>query len=306
MRRLAPAPPFVTLALAIALAAGCAAPEHPWSGSAVCEVDRRPDEAVPATAWIGILVKGFDAASGRATSPAVDCSGAQVRWDAPALLCQDGSVARAMLPDRPLGADDVVVVPLGEAFRIVWVVTNRFASGDGLGPAAVVELKKSHLVVRAIGHLRASTLRPKLRLARIGASEVLVAEGEVCATNDPASCARSARVMPLVTPERFMPAAVVDAGGACVAPALFHLGREEAEPLPSGWRRKYRLDATLDFSPVGAVLREQVVVNDFDPKHPNTPARLYRRAESEMELRFDGRSFVSAGPTLWARMLEAR
>lgn len=301
MRRLALTPPLLALALA-----GCAAAEHPWSASSVCEVDRRPDEEVPAAAWIGILVKGFDPATGRATSPAVDCTGAQVRWEAPALLCQDGSVARTQLPDRPLTAEDVVITPAGEGVRIVWVITNRYASGDGLGPAAVVELRKSHLVVRAIGHLRASTLRPRLRLAKIATAEVLVAEGEVCATKDPASCARSARVMPLVTAERFAPAEVVDAGGACVAPALFHLGREEAEPLPSGWRRKYRLDATLDFTPTGALLREQVVVNDFDPKHPNTPARLFRRAEADMELRFDGRSFVSGGPSLWTRMLEAR
>lgn len=294
------------LLAAASLAAGCAAAEHPWSGSSVCEVDRRPDEAIPAAAWIGILVKGWDPATRRATSPAVDCSGAQVRWDAPALLCQDGSVARTLLPDRPLGADDVVVVPLGEAFRIVWVVTNRFASGDGLGPAAVVELRKSHLVVRAVGHLRANVLRPKLRLAKIGTAEVLVAEGEVCASNDPASCARSARVMPLVGTERFMPAAVIDAGGACVSPAFFHLGREESEPLSSGWRRRYRLDATLDFAQAGAVLKEQVVVHDVDPRHPNTPARLFRRADADTELRFDGRSFVSGGPTLWTRMLEAR
>jgi hypothetical protein len=297
--------PLVIAVAAAALAAGCAG-AHPWSSSSVCEVDRTPDQAIPADAWIRLLVKGWDATTRRATAPAVDCSGAQVRWDAPALACEDGSVARAMLPDRPLVAEDVVVVPMGDDFRIVWVVTNRFASGDGLGPAAVVEVKQSRIVVRALASLRANPVRPKLRLARIGEAEVLVAEGEVCTSADPASCARSARVMPLVGPERYAAASVVDAAGTCVAPALFHLGREEGEALPSGWRRRYRLDATLDFTPAGAVLREQVVVHDVDPKRPNTPARLFRRAEADAEYRFDGKRFVTTGPTLWTRMMEAR
>lgn len=299
--------PALAVALTLtAVLAGCAAGEHPWSGNDLCTVERTPEEEITPAAWISLLVKGYDPATRRATSPAVDCGGAQVRWEAPALLCTDGSIARTVLPDRPLGPEDVVVAPVGEAYRIVWVVTNRFASGDGLGPVAVVEVRKSRLVVRALGHLRANLLRPKLRLERIGQAEVLVAEGEVCASNDPASCARSARVMPLARSERYQPAVVTDAGGACLSPAFFHLGREESEPLSSGWRRKYRLDASLLFGPTGATLKEQVVVNDVDPKHPNTPARLFRRAESDTDLRFDGASFTASGTTLWARMLEAR
>ena len=106
--------------------------------------------------------------------------------------------------------------------------------------------------------------------------------------------------------ERWAPAAVNADGGTCVGPAFFHLGREEVEALASGWRRRYRLDASLAFAATGAVLHEQVVVNDFDPRHPNTPARLFRRAEADQELRFDGTAFVSGGPSLWARMLSAR
>jgi hypothetical protein len=291
------------LAALLVAASGCAKGAHPWSRATLCEAPST-GTTEPST-WLALLLRGWDPQSRLATSPAVDCTGAQVRWDAPALLCADGATARAVLPDRPLGADDVVVEPLGEGFRLVWVITNRYASGDGLGPVAVVEVRPSKLVVRAVGHLRANVVRPRLRLEKLGAGEVLVAEGEVCASADPSSCARSARVMPLEG-ERWAPATVVGDGGTCVSPAFFHLGREEVEPLPSGWRRRYRLAASLAFDEKGAVLHEQVVVNDFDPKHPNTPERLFRRAEADAELRYDGGAFVSAGPSLWARMLAAR
>ncbi len=298
--------PRLALAALFLALAGCAAGGHPWSGTTLCSLERDADgEPKDPGAWFELLLRGWDPASRRATSPAVDCTGAQVRWDAPALLCGDGSTARAVLPDRALGADDVVIERLGEAFRIVWVVTNRFASGDGLGPVAIVEVRPRRLVVRAIGHLRANTVRPRLRLEKIGETEVLVAEGEVCANADPSTCARSARVMPLVH-ERYVPASVTTAEGMCVSPAFFHLGREEAGPLPSGWRRSFRLDATLAFVPTGVVLHEQVVVHDLDPRHPNTPARLFRRADADTEVRFDGGRFVSGGTSLWSRMLEAK
>lgn len=292
--------------VALLLAAGCAAREHSWSETSLCTLERPAENApIAPDTWLGLLLRGWDPATRRATSPAVDCTGAQVRWDAPAQLCSDAGAALQLVADRPIGPDDVVVSQLGERLRLVWVVTNRFANGDGLGPAAVVEVWPYRLVVRALGHLRMNAVRPRLRLEKIGTTELLVAEGETCASADPASCHRDVRIMPLVG-ERYVPTTVVDAGGACVSPALFHLGREELEPLSSGWRRRYRLDATVSFGLTSATLHEQVVVNDFDPRHPNTPPRPYRRAESDAELRFDGTRFTSGGASLWKRMLEAR
>jgi hypothetical protein len=298
MRRLAVA--FVFLA-----AAGCAG-EHPWSGTSLCAADRVGVEEEPKeTAWLSLLLSGWDPASRRATRPAVDCTGAQVRWEGPALRCTDSSTALADGPDRALGPEDVIVSKLGDAYRIVWVVTNRYASGDGLGPVAVVEVKPRRLIVRAIGHLRANLVRPRIRLEKLGDREVLVAEGEVCGSADPSSCTRSARVMPLER-ERYVAAVVAAEDGSCVSPALFDLGREESVPLPSGWRRRYRLDATLSFLPARLRVKEEVVVSDYDPRHPNTPARPYRRADAETDVRHEKGRFVTGSTSLWARMLDAR
>jgi hypothetical protein len=295
----------VAVAFALLLAAGCAG-EHPWSGTTLCAADRVGAGAEPSDiAWLSLLLSGWDPATRRATRPAVDCTGAQVRWEGPAQRCTDPSAALAESPDRPLGPEDVIVSKLGEDFRIVWVVTNRYASGDGLGPVAVVELRPRRLIVRAIGHLRANPVRPKLRLEKLGEREVLVVEGEICGSADPSSCARSARVMPLER-DRYVAAAVASEQGACVSPALFDLGREESLSLPSGWRRRYRLDATLAFLPTSLRVKEAVVVSDFDPRHPNTPARPYRRAEAESELRWEKGRFVTGSTSLWEKMMEAK
>jgi hypothetical protein len=292
--------------LASSLAAGCAGGQHPWSGDRLCRLEKdAPGDPQDPVAWIELLLQGYDRRTGRATSPAVDCTGAQVRWETPALLCADPSTARVALPDRPLGPEDVIVSPLDEDRRLVWVITNRFASGDALGPAAVVQVRPRRLEVLAIGPLRANPVRARLAIERIGKAAVLVAQGEQCASADPASCTRGARLMPLVG-DRFRPVSVTNDAGGCLSPAWFYLAREESERLPSGWRRRTRLDGNLVYSPAGVTVQEQVVVQDFDPRNPATPPRLFRRAESDLVVRMEEDRFRAEGASLWTRIMAAK
>lgn len=287
------------------MAAGCASGPHSWSQSSVCERELSESARLEGATWLQVLLQGFDPSSGRATSPAVDCSGTQIRWESPALSCVDPTTAKTMLPDRPLTADDVVAEAIGENTWLVWVVTNRYASGDGLGPVAIAEVYGTRISVRAIGPLRASLVRPKLRLASIGKQEFVVAEGERCASEDPSTCARAARVVPLVGKDRFHPVPVTDASGACISPAWLDLHREEKEKLESGWVRHFRLDSSLVFGAKAITVGEQVVINDLDPKD-GAPPRQFRRAENDRKLTFDGERFVTDQPPLWNRMLSAR
>lgn len=288
---------------ALALGA-CAGGQHTWSGDALCELTRPAAGEPTGDTWLALLLRGYDPVTRRATSPAVECTGGQVRWEAPAFQCSDSASARTALPDLAITDKEVVVTPLGDGLRLVWVITNRFASGDALGPAAVVELKGERLVVRVVGSLRANPIRAKLRLERIGPAEVLVAEGDRCATSDPASCDRSARVV-RIERDRLHPTTVASETGGCIGAGLFHLGREESERLPSGLSRRYRLDATVAFSPAGLTRSEQVVVHDLDPKAPSTPPRVLRRAAADDLLPLRGDTFVTSGTSLWTRMRAA-
>ncbi len=293
--------PFVLL---LALA-GCASLPHPWPREPVCSGALREGAALDAQAWTQLLLQGYDPQTRRATSPALDCSGSKVRWEAPAVLCSDPSTARAMLPDRPILDADVVVTEVDPAHRLVWIITSRYASGDALGPVALVETRGQMLTVEAVGSLRANPERAKLGILRTGGSLLLVAEGERCAGEKAASCERSARVMPLVG-NRFEPSRVVNGAGACLGAGWLHLTREEIEKLAGGRERRYRVDASLSAGADGLRMQELVTVHDREGRTATAPERLFRRAEGTTVFRVWGSDLLAETPTLWTRVLMAR
>jgi hypothetical protein len=290
------------LAVAATLA-GCAGAQHLWSRQSLCELEREQDGPVRShETWLALLLRGYDPATHRATTPAIDCTNVQVRWEGPVVTCFDGALSKTLLPDRPLGEKDVVATPLGDDIQLVWVQTSRFASGDALGPVAIVEMKPRRLIVRAIGVLRGYSTRARLRLEKLGGTEVLVAEGESCTSEDPASCQRAARVVPL-RGERFATEPLVSTVGACVSAAWFDLAREEIEPLESGWKRRFRLDAALTFESDTLRIQEQLAIHDLDPHKPLAPPRLFRRAQGERTVQLLDGSMVAAGKPLWTKVV---
>lgn len=284
--------------------AGCAGGQHPWSGAEYCHLDPPAASAPGPGKWLALVLRGYDPATRRTTTPAVTCANLQVKWDAPGLACDDTDLAKALLPGRPLEDADVIVSPLEPGFQIVWIVTNRFASGDGLGPAAIVEERGGSLVVRAMGNLRAYTQKVALRLERIGTQAVLVAEGEHCPAGK-GDCVRSARIMPLRA-DYFSPDPFYGETGACETPAWLDLRRVETEPLPTGWRRRYELQATATFQPAALRVAEQVLVQDVDPRQPQSPPRLFRKGEGDRTIRVDGKRMVSSVPPLLGRVIRER
>lgn len=291
--------------LAAALLLSCAGPQHPWSGRGYCELDGQEAAAPGHEKWIELLVRGYDRESRRATHPALDCTSAQIRWETPAFACFDNALATTLLPPRPLSEADVVVSRIGEGLALAWVITNRYASGDALGPVAVVEQRGSRLVVRALGALRAWPDRATLRLQSLGGLTVLVAEGQLCASADPASCLRSARLLPLRS-DRFSPEPLFSEAGACASPAWFDLDRREDSTLHSGWTRRHQLSASLAFGPEGLRVEEQLLVHDLDPRDRQARPRLFRKADGERTVKPAGGKLVANGRSLWSTALESR
>jgi hypothetical protein len=297
--------PTASLAAALATLSACATLPHPWPKVPVHSASLRPDAPLDAQSWIALVVGGYDPITRRATSPAIDCTGTQVRWDAPATLCADPSTARAALPETAIGEADVVVSEVDPRHKLVWIIISRYASGDALGPVALVEVDGQALTVEAVGALRANPGQPKLRLVQAGGAIVLIAEGERCSGQSVASCERSARVMTLVG-SRFQPSRIVNGQGGCLAAGWLHLAREEIEKTGPGRERRYRVDASLQATPRGLELLELVTVHDRDTKSPTARERLFRRAEGTTVLRPAGADLAAATPSLWARLLETR
>ncbi|HEY6006175.1 MAG TPA: hypothetical protein VIV57_25070 [Anaeromyxobacter sp.] len=286
------------------LLASCAGVRHPWPEETKCELSGPDATASGYEKWVKLLLRGYDPESRKVTSPALDCTTSQVRWEAPAFACFDNALATTVLPPRPLGEADVIVSRIGEGFGIAWVITNRFASGDALGPVAVVEQKEDRLLVHALGALRAYPEHTTLRLEKLGDLTVLVAEGQLCASKDPATCVRSARVMPL-RGDRFSPEPLFSEAGACASPAWFDLDRRESATLDTGWTRRNTLAASLVFGPQGLRVEEQLVVQDLDPKDKQARPRLFRKADGERTVKAVEAKLVTTGRSVWVTVVSA-
>jgi hypothetical protein len=236
------------------------------------------------------------------TSPPIDCTGAQVRWDTQALQCDDEKAASTLLSERRLENADVVVTPVSKDTSLVWIATSHYASGDASGPVALVTTAGRQLRVTAMGALRTYPERARLRLETLGATTVLVGDGERCRT-DGLGCVRSSRIVPL-RGARFEPMPLEGEDGRCLAPAWFDVARRERRKTRAGWEQ-LEFTAALSFSPSslgGLVVEERVIVQDASSGETKGTARVLQRAESTRQVRWDGGRLVGTGAPLWSRI----
>ncbi|WP_245768536.1 hypothetical protein [Stigmatella aurantiaca] len=237
--------------------------------------------------------------------PPMDCSGAPVAWEEPSAdECRAPGLQPTPLPPKErLTEEDLIMETIQANERLVWVITRRFNNGEGLGPVALVETTPKGFIVRGLGSLRGMTQNVRLRIEHVGATDVLVAEGDSCTDEAPQVCRRAARILPLRN-GRFFSEAVSDSEGACLGAAWFPLSREQFFELPNGLRRKFELTSTLTFKADSISVQEQVAVSDSDPRQPIVPERLYRRAQHERQLKVEDNVLVGSAPSLWVRMVE--
>ena len=294
---------LLAVTLLLGCLVGCATVPRP----AMCEaaVSARERSFPTPHTWFGLLLHGFDAKRSVAPRPSMDCSGAPVAWEEPqADECREaGPQPTPLPPSEQLTEEDLVLETLQANQRIAWVITRRYLNGEGLGPVALVETTKTGFTVRALGSLRGLTQNVRMRLERVGGTQVLVAEGEACTQEEPQVCRRAARILPL-RGGRFFSEAVSGADRTCLGAAWFPLSREQTLELPNGWRRKFELTSTLSFGADAISVQEQVAVSDSDPSQPSIAARLYRRAQNERKLTVEDNVLVGSAPSLWTRMLE--
>jgi hypothetical protein len=287
-------------ALAVAASACATLPPRP---PALCALEQAPT-AVETNyeTWIALVLRGYDRATGKVTVPALDCTGAQVRWDGPALACEDGALARTELTERQVGPSDVITATLADGSTLVWIPTRRYASGDAMGPVALIERTEGRLEVMVVGALRASPRGARLRVERMAETRVLVAEGESCLATDRTSCTRSARLVPM-RDGRFVPTQVLGTEGHCQSPAWFDLSRRERRRGANGWEL-LELTATMGFGAGGLGIEERLVVQDLGKEPGASPIRVLHRAQASRAIKLvDGRLLASEG-ALWSRLVQ--
>lgn len=256
---------FGPLAVALAACGGKTAPEP--AGPQACRITTsfsadKPlsDRTVPPPFWFSLLLRYYHP-SGSVARPVRDCEGQLVEWTVGAGACGAEPAVPALEP-RPLSERDLVTVHLGEGRRLVWVITDRFANGEGLGPVAIARFDTKGVVVETLGVLRAHAIRPELRLETLSGGQVLVAEGEACEDEaDPRTCTRGVRVV-AVGQRRFMPRPLADEKGQCLGRAFFPL-RAEGTRGEGRQRKRYQMQSTVRFEAGALTVQEQLTIQDI-------------------------------------------
>jgi hypothetical protein len=295
------------LAIVATAGIGCAGPKHAQvAGPArACTIATtiggdKPvkDRVYPAEYWFALLLQGYQM-SGELARPARTCAGS------PVALEMDGCAGMEPATHNPpavsLSPRDLVVMNLGDARRLVWAITDRLSDGQAEGPVALAEIEPQGIAVRVSGSLRAYPENASLRLARLGAGTVLVAEGEVCAK--PGLCERATRVVPMIG-EHFVAKPLVDDQGACLGPAFFPVrqggvahGRKHA---------KYEVQVSITYGPDNIAIREQLALSGAEPVSDPSTGSFVTRVQAERQLTFKDGNLVATAPSVLARWLSSQ
>lgn len=232
-----------------------------------------------------------------------DCTGTTIWWEPPDESC----LVKTPLLEQPkptqLREGDVYERRVSNDVRLVWVVTHRFANGEGYGPIAVVRVHTTGLEVEAIGGLRMRTERVNLVLWHIGQRAVVVATGEACTDpRDPASCHRAANVLVHFNKVLFSPMLSFP-DGRCIDEPWVELKREEDMPLESGWNRHFEIRSTVSHDSRYLVITEQVQIRDSQPNEPALPPREVRSIDTERFIHLDGPKLITRQHPLWPKVL---
>lgn len=265
--------------------------------------DKPPRERVyPAQNWFVLMLHAYRSV-GEIARPLNDCSGRPVKMGI------DGC-GREPVPDlvpTELGPNDLVVSPLGDDRRLVWVITEHLSDGQGQGPVAIATVEPHGLAVRALGVLRAYREHVSLRLETVSGQQVLVADGERCASPNAAeTCERAVRVVPLVG-QWFLSAPLVDSQGTCLGSTLFPV-RTHGE-TGKGHGATFELEAATNFGQGTMLVREQLAISraphGHGAKDKDTAGESYiARTQLERTITVKNGRLVADGPSLLTRWLK--
>lgn len=269
------------------------------------EAEEVKSQDVPASVWFGVILKNYNARTRILQRPTKDCSGRGLETEDQELaLCITPGDAPVPLESRALDEEeDITLTPTEDGQALVWIRTEYYENGDAVGPIALAEWTKRGVAVRAIGPLYANPNKVRMRLEKMDKGQVLVVESNVCDPEQPKKCTRVMRLLPIVG-FRFEERPLIDKETKeCLGPATFELRKEKEMDLPdTGMHRTFELTRSFDFSEGHVVLTEQVTIKDTDPKSPEAPPNVFRKAHVERPMTLEGKG-VATGVGLWERML---
>ena len=298
---------LAALALSAAALTGCKKQQS--SDLPICKQEVAGSEAeevsagaVSADIWFLIMLRNFDRNTMQVKRPVQDCSGRSVEPQPEAVnACLVGDEPPAALPERPLTEDDLLIAPTEDGKQVVWVKTGAYENGEAVGPVGLAEWTSRGVAVRAIGMLRAQQDGAAMRLEALGSDQVLVVESRRCDPDDPKTCSRRVRLLPLEG-DAFTDKPLKMEDGTCLGPAEIVLFEEKLVTLDNGIERKFEVARSVDFDEGAVMINEQVTIKDKDPTQPDEPAKVFRRANVSRALNV-GTDAITTQRGLWQEMI---
>jgi hypothetical protein len=227
--------------------------------------------------------------------PLADCTGTPVNTIYEG--CGEGLVPK-WTPTN-LTSDDLIILPLGDNRRLVWLVTEHLSDGQYQGPIAIASVEPRGLAIRAMGVLRSFPEHLVLRLEKMNAGPVLIADGQHCENaSTPEACERAVRILPLQG-DRFVASPIVDGNGACVDGSLMQVRTRGR--VASG--TKYELEASVTVGPESILIRENLALTRPHAAHDPNAESYISRLQLERSITLRRGRLVTDGPSLLTRWL---
>ena len=252
--------------------------------------------------WLSIVAPKIDRSTLERMGPPTDACGRGLELEAePWPACPGQYPPTVPKVGDPVEASDVVLGQVGENRMLAWAATDELASGDAMGPAALIIWKGSGLEVHATGLLRGLRRDARLRLHNTSGVLVVILDAQDCDVDD--RCTTVTKFFPVVS-RRFLDVPLLDADGNCIGSPSFVLDRRLEQPQKGKLTRRFTLQRTVELSEEeGVVLVDLVVGEEYDPKDPVGTVKPFRRVTARRTLEFVEDHFVLRDRDLWEHVL---
>ena len=252
--------------------------------------------------WYSILLANFDREHKETRGPAKNCVGEPIAIAtfAEEKHCskQPRFAGQELAAARGLDSTRLVEAALESGRSLIWVQTHVDANNDAIGPIAKIEWHDRGVLIKALGTLEAHRNRAQMRIVPGSAAPLLAVESERC---DPQSreCNRELRIL-VQAGDRFIDLPLVDDAGTCQGPAKMLLKETHTVPVDAQTHRLFTIVRSLQESPTGPLIQEQLTIENFDPRQPELPKQLFRKADLQRKINVYS-EYIQVPPGLWER-----
>ncbi|MEX1364956.1 MAG: hypothetical protein AB1Z98_17640 [Nannocystaceae bacterium] len=289
------------------LVMGAACRPKPRINPALCTFKSESDTAamvgsMTPVQWLGLISPRIDRGTLERLGPLQDACGRVLQApEEPWPACPGQAPATVPRLGDPVEATDIVLGQVGDNRMLAWAATEELASGDAMGPAALVIWKESGLEVHATGMLRGLRRDARLRLHHTSGVLVVLLESQDCDGDE--RCTTVAKFFPVVG-RRFLDVPVVGPDGDCLGVPSFELDRRLEQPRKGKLTRRFTMQRTVELSDEeGILLVDLVIGEEYDPKDPVGTVKPFRRVTARRQLEFVEDHFVLRDRDLWEHVL---